>query len=89
MTISYVSEGSLGPPATLSDAQVWANNYGHQGLVVISNYMDVWYPFGIDVGGGTYQINLPGILLVGPGMEIAKMTEPTIQEIELVIPGPS
>ena len=36
---------------------------------------------------GTFQINLPGILLVGPGMEIAKMTEPTIQEIELVLPG--
>jgi hypothetical protein len=87
MTITYVGEGSLGPPATLSDAQVWANNYGHQGLVVISNYMDVWYPFGIDVGGGQFQINLPGIILIGPGMEIAKMSEPTNAEIELVSPG--
>jgi hypothetical protein len=88
MTISYVSEGADGSPATLADVQAWANNYGHQGLVVRSDLQDVWYPFGVDMGGGSFGIALPGIILIGPNMKIAKMTEPTNQEIELVSPGP-
>jgi hypothetical protein len=88
MTISYVSEGANGPPATLADAQAWTTNYGHEGLVVFSDLPDVWYPFGIDQGGGSFGIALPGIIFIGPNMKIAKMTEPTIQEIELVVPGP-
>jgi hypothetical protein len=88
MTITYVSEGAAGPPATLADAQAWATNYNHQGLVTISDYQDVWYPFGIDMGGGSFSIALPGIIFIGPNMKIAKMSEPTIQEIERVIPGP-
>ncbi len=88
MTITYVSEGSNGPPATLADAQVWANDYSHKGLVTISSYEEVWYPFGIDMGNGSFGIALPGIMLIGPKMKIAKLTEPTIQEIELVSPGP-
>jgi hypothetical protein len=83
MTVTYVSEGASGP-ATLADAQVWANDYSHKGLVTISDYQDVYYPF-VD---GSFNIVLPGIILIGPKMKIAKMTEPTIQEIELVSPGP-
>jgi hypothetical protein len=88
MTITYVSEGVNGPPATLADAQAWTTNYNHNGLVTISDHQDVWYPFGIDMGGGSFGIALPGIILIGPKMKIAKMTEPTTQEIELVSPGP-
>lgn len=87
MTISYVSEGADGSPATLADVQAWTSTYGHQGLVVTSTLQDVWYPFGVDMGGGSFGISLPGIIFIGPNMKIAKMTEPTIQEIELVIPG--
>lgn len=87
MTITYVSEGANGPPATLADAQSWATTYNHNGLVVISDHQDVWYPFGIDTGGGGFSIALPGIIFIGPKMKIAKMSEPTPYEIELVVPG--
>jgi hypothetical protein len=87
MTITYVSEGANGPPATLADAQAWATNYSHNGIVAISDLQDVWYPFGVDQGGGSFGISLPGIIFIGPNMKIAKMSEPTVQEIELVIPG--
>jgi hypothetical protein len=87
MTITYVSEGNAGPPATLADAQAWATNFNHNGIVAFSNLMDVWYPFGVDMGGGSFSIALPGIIFIGPNMKIAKMSEPTIQEIELVVPG--
>lgn len=87
MTITYVSEGAAGPPPTLADAQAWATMYNHQGIVAFSNIMEVWYPFGVDMGGGSFSIALPGIMLVGPKMKIAKMGEPTTQEIELVSPG--
>jgi hypothetical protein len=84
MTISYVSEGNAGP-ATLADAQSWATTYNHQGIVAMSSLQDVWYPFGVDMGGGSFGIALPGIILIGPNMKIAKMSEPTVQEIELVL----
>lgn len=87
MTITYVSEGAAGPPATLADAQAWATNYSHNGIVAISDLQDVWYPFGVDMGGGSFSIALPGIIFIGLNMKIAKMGEPTIQEIELVLPG--
>jgi hypothetical protein len=87
MTLTYVSEGANGPPATLADAQSWATTYGHNGIVAFSSHQDVWYPFGVDMGGGSFSIALPGIMFIGPKMKIAKMGEPTIQEIELVIPG--
>ena len=87
MTVTYVSEGVNGPPATLADAQAWTTNYNHKGIVAISDLQDVWYPFGVDMGGGSFSIALPGIVFVGPNMKIAKMSEPTPQEIELVIPG--
>jgi hypothetical protein len=87
MTLTYVSEGNNGPPATLADAQAWATNFNHNGIVAFSSHMDVWYPFGVDMGGGSFSIALPGIIFVGPGMKIAKMSEPTVQEIELVVPG--
>ncbi|WP_146156407.1 TlpA family protein disulfide reductase [Enhygromyxa salina] len=86
MTLTYVSEGADGSPATLADVQAWTNTYNHKGLVVTSGLQDVWYPFGVDTGGGSFSISLPGVILVGPNMKIAKMGEPTIQEIELVIP---
>ena len=44
-------------------------------------------PFGVDMGGGSFSIALPGIVFIGPNMKIAKMGEPMVQEIELVIPG--
>ncbi|PRQ09247.1 hypothetical protein [Enhygromyxa salina] len=87
MTLTYVSEGADGSPATLADVQAWTNNYSHKGLVVRSDLSDVWYPFGVDQGGGSFAIALPGTILIGPKMKIAKMGEPTTQEIELVIPG--
>jgi hypothetical protein len=86
MTLTYVSEGNAGP-AVLADAQAWATTYNHQGIVAMSNLQDVWYPFGVDMGGGSFGIALPGIIFIGPNMKIAKMSEPTIQEIELVVPG--
>jgi hypothetical protein len=86
MTVTYVSEGADGSPATLADVQAWTNNYNHKGLVVRSDLQDVWYPFGVDGGGGSFSISLPGTIFIGPGMKIAKMGEPTIQEIELVVP---
>jgi hypothetical protein len=87
MTLTYVSEGAAGPPATLADAQSWAQTYNHAGIVAFSDLQDVWYPFGVDMGGGSFGIALPGTIFIGPKMKIAKMGEPTIQEIELVIPG--
>lgn len=86
MTITFVSEGADGSPATLADVQVWTNNYNHKGLVVWGSMEEVWYPFGVDNGGG-FSIALPGTIFIGPNMKIAKMGEPTPQEIELVIPG--
>lgn len=87
MTITYVSEGAAGNPGTLGDVQAWATNYNHKGLVVTSSRDDIWYPFGVDQGGGSFSIALPGIIFIGPKMKIAKMGEPTNQEIELVLPG--
>lgn len=88
MTITYVSEGADGSPATLADVQAWTTTYNHKGLVVNSDLQEVWYPFGVDQGDGSFGIALPGTIFIGPKMKIAKMGEPTIQEIELVIPGP-
>lgn len=87
MTLTYMSESADGGPATQADVQAWANNYGQNGLVVFSGLQDVWYPFGVDSGGGSFSISLPGTMLVGPGSKIAKVGIPTIQEIEIVIPG--
>lgn len=87
MTLSYMSEDATGGPAKLSDVQAWANQYGQQGIVAFSSYEDVWYPFGVDQGNGSFSIALPGTIFLGPGVKIAKMGVPTPQEIELVLPG--
>ncbi|WP_181234127.1 TlpA family protein disulfide reductase [Enhygromyxa salina] len=87
MTLTYMSESVNGGPATQADVQAWASDYGQAGLVVFSSAQDVWYPFGADVGGGSFSISLPGTMLVGTGGKIARLGIPTIQEIELVIPG--
>lgn len=87
MTLSYMSEDVNGGPGTLADVQAWANMYGQNGLVVYSNHQDVWYPFGVDQGGGSFSIALPGTIFVGPGAKIALMGVPTPQQIELVLPG--
>lgn len=86
MTVTYLDEGATGAPATVADAQGWATNFGQTGLVVVSSYEDVWYPFGVDTGGG-FSIALPGTMFLGPGMKIAKLGVPTNFEIELVTPG--
>ena len=85
MTVTYLSENAAQNPAEVSDAQAWATNFNQDGLVLISSLQDVWYPFGIDMGGGSFGIALPGTMLVGPGMKIAKMGVPSNQEIELVL----
>lgn len=88
MTLTFVSENASGGPAALADVQAWTNNYGHKGLVVTSdNLEEAWYPFGVDQGDGSFGISLPGTIFIGPKMKIAKMGEPTLQEIELVIPN--
>lgn len=87
MTISYMSENSSGGPASIADVQAWANMFMQDGIVAFSSDENVWYPFGVDGGGGSFSIALPGTMFVGPKMKIAKMGVPTPQEIELVIPG--
>lgn len=87
MTLSYMSENNEGQPGGLADVQAWANNFGQNGIVAFSNYQDVWYPFGIDQGGGSFSIALPGTMLVGTKAKIALIGVPTTQQIELVIPG--
>jgi hypothetical protein len=44
-----------------------------------------WYPFGVDAGGGNWNINLPGILLLDQGMAIATMGEPSPSQIEAAL----
>lgn len=84
MTITYLSEGNSGP-ATVADASAWATEYNQDGMVLFGGPEEVWYPFGIDMGGGSFGIALPGTVFVGPNMKIAKMGVPTNQEIELVL----
>jgi hypothetical protein len=86
MTVSYVSENANGGPAALSDVQAWANNYGQDGLVVYSNLQDVWYPFGVDQGGGSFSISLPGTMLLEPGMRITKLGYPSNAEVVAALP---
>ena len=87
MTVTYMSESLDSSPGDLADVQSWATMFSQDGLVVFSNHQDVWYPFGVDQGGGSFSIALPGTIFIGPGMKIAKMGVPTTQEIQLVIPG--
>lgn len=64
---------------------------GHElrpnGAVVVSDHQDVWYTFAVEESDGEFSIAMPGIVLLAPGMEIVKMSEPTIEEIEQVLPG--
>lgn len=85
MTLTYLSENAQGGPATAADAMAWANNFGQDGMVLTGGPMDIWYPFGIDQGGGQFSIALPGTIFVGPNMKIAKMGAPSNQEIEIVL----
>ncbi|KIG17798.1 hypothetical protein DB30_02831 [Enhygromyxa salina] len=87
MTLTFMSESVNGDPATQADVQAWADTYGQDGLVVFGSQQDVWYPFAMDAGGGSFSISLPGTMLVGAGAKIAKLGIPSIQDIELVIPG--
>jgi len=87
MTLTYMSENVDGGPATLADVQAWSDTFSQDGLVVFSSHEDVWYPFGVDQGGGSFGISLPSTIFVGPDMKIAKMGIPTQQEIELVSPN--
>ena len=86
MTLSYMSENAQGGPAALADVQVWANNYGQDGLVAYSNYQDVWYPFGVSQGGGSFSIALPGTMLIEPGATITKLGVPSNAEIVAALP---
>ena len=85
MTLTYLSENGQGGPAQASDAMSWANNFGQDGMVLTGGPEEVWYPFGIDQGGGSFSIALPGTIFVGPGMKVAKMGSPSNQEIEIVL----
>lgn len=86
MTISYMSENSTGGPGGPNDVSAWANMYGQDGIVAFSNYEDVWYPFGVDQGGGSFSIALPGTMLLGRNVKIAKIGVPTQAEIQAVLP---
>ena len=87
MTLTYMSESADGGPATQADVIAWSDMYSQNGLVVFSGLQDVWYPFGVDQGGGSFGIALPGTMLVGPNAKIAKLGVPSTLEVELVIPG--
>ena len=87
MTLTYMSESEEGGPATQADVQAWADTYAQKGMVVFSSLEDVWYPFGVDQGGDSYAITLPGTMLVGTNAKISKLGIPTIEELEMVIPG--
>lgn len=86
MTLSYMSENGSGGPAAQADVNVWANMYGQNGLVVYSGHQDVWYPFGVNQGGGSWSIALPGTMLLQPGMTVAKVGVPSAAEIQAVLP---
>ena len=86
MTVTYLSENASGGPPSVGDAQGWANNFGQSGLVVFSNYQDVWYPFGVNQGGGSFSIALPGTMLLRPGMEIALIGNPSNADIQNALP---
>jgi len=80
-------EGSYGA-ATQADAAAWAQQFGQTGVVVADgnfNSGQHWYPFGIDAGGGNWNINLPGIILLDEGMEIATMSQPSQSQIEAAL----
>ena len=82
-----VYQDATGNPSDQADAELWASNYGHQGVVAYtSGTDDYWYPYGVDTGGGNFSISLPGIMLVGPMNTIAKIGSPSIAEIEAALP---
>ena len=87
LTVSFVYENASGQPSNQADAAQWANSYGQDGIVAFAaNTDDFWYPYGIDQGGGNFQILLPGIMLAGPLNTIAKIGQPTTAEIEAALP---
>ena len=63
----------------------WAMNFNQDGMVLTGGPEEVWYPFGIDQGGGSFSIALPGTIFIGPNMKVAKMGSPSNQEIEIVL----
>jgi hypothetical protein len=80
-------EGNYGA-ATQADAAAWAQQFSQTGVVVAHgnfNTSQDWYPFGIDAGGGNWNINLPGIILLDEGMEIATMSQPSQAQIEAAL----
>lgn len=89
LTLTYMSESYDSSPGTQADVQAWANMYSITGVVAYSSLQDVWYPFGIDQGGGSYMILLPGTMLLAPGGVIAKIGVPTLAEVEAVLPLPA
>jgi hypothetical protein len=81
-------EDSGSNPATQGDAAAWAQQFGHNGIVVADgnfNNGQNWYPFGVDAGGGNYNINLPSVVLVDHGMVIATKGEPSPSQIEAAL----
>jgi hypothetical protein len=61
---------------------------GLNGIVVAHgsfNSSQDWYPFGVDVGGGNYNIGLPSPILVDHGMVIATKGEPSPSQIEAAL----
>ncbi|MFV8749789.1 TlpA family protein disulfide reductase [Nannocystaceae bacterium ST9] len=87
LALTYMSESNDSGPATQADVQAWTSTYALTGVVAYSTLQDVWYPFGVDQGGGSFSISLPGTMLLAPGGVIAKIGVPTIEEIEAVLPG--
>ena len=87
MTLTFMSESWSGGAPSQSDVTEWANTFGHDGLVVYSETAtDVWYPFAEVAVAGSYSISLPGTMFVAPGMAIARLGVPTLQDIESLLP---
>jgi hypothetical protein len=87
LTVTFVYENAAGQPSTQADAAQWANTYQQDGIVAFAaNSDDFWYPYGVDQGGGSFSIELPGIMLVGAMNEVVKIGFPSTAEIEAALP---
>ena len=53
---------------------------------MFSNHDNVWYPFGVDQGGGSFSIALPGTMLLEPGMRIYKIGAISGGDVQAALP---
>ncbi|PRQ04608.1 hypothetical protein ENSA5_06130 [Enhygromyxa salina] len=86
ITLTYMSQDAEGAPPSQADVDAWAQQFSQDGIVAFSDFSNVWYPFGVDQGGGSYSISLPGTMLVAPGVEVVKVGVPSLAELEAALP---